>query len=282
LINRKGVHIASKWAKTIAIRRDPAVARYVPETRRMTERTLGQMLNRYGMVYVKPVAGTFGQGVMRVERTSGSPLPYSSHAGTNKRRFASLGALYRHIGRTKRRRPYLVQRGIHLLRTNGRRFDVRVMAQKNPAGAWESTGIIARVAGRGKVVTNYHNGGRPVAVGALLRPKLGARLAAHTEARLRSLGLRSAKTLARAYPRINMVGADIGLDRQLRPWIIELNTSPDPYLFRHLKDKSTHRKVMRYARLLGRIPSARGGTARGGRRQAAATSSRGRLARRKR
>lgn len=257
MINRKGMHVTSKWAKTAAILRDPAVAPYVPKTRWMSEETLAQMLRRYKMVYVKPDRGTFGQGVMRVERAHGAAQPYSCHAGVRKMRFASLAALYRHIGSTKRRRPYLVQRGIHLLKTGGRRFDVRVMVQKNKAGAWESTGVIARVAQKGKAVTNYHNGGRPVALDALLRPKLGAAGAVATESQLKSLGLRSAKALSRAYPRLNMIGADIGIDRELRPWIIELNTSPDPYLFRHLRDKATHRKVLRYARALGRIPPAR-------------------------
>lgn len=255
LINRKGVHIANKWVKTVATLRDPAVASHVPDTRRMNRATLAKMLDRYGMVYVKPVAGTFGRGVMRIERTPGHRQPYSCHSGLSKRRFATFGGLYGHLSRTKRRRPYLAQRGVHLLKTKGRRFDIRVMVQKNPSGAWEPTGVIARVAQKGKAVTNYHDGGTPIALSRLLRPKLGPAGAKQAESRLRALGLRSAKALARAYPRINMVGADIGLDRALRPWIIELNTSPDPYLFRHLRDKSTHRKVMRYARALGRIPA---------------------------
>jgi hypothetical protein len=54
-----------------------------------------------------------------------------------------------------------------------------------------------------------------------------------------------------------MVGADIGLDNHLLPWIIELNTNPDPYIFRHLPDKRIARKVLSYARALRRIPPAK-------------------------
>jgi hypothetical protein len=147
----------------------------------------------------------------------------------------------------------LVQRGIRLLTDRGRPFDVRVMVQKTPEAGWRATGIIARVARPSRIVTNYHNGGTPTDVRALLRRSVSPPETAAIIRRMKSISRRAAIALYRGYPGVNMVGADIGLDRSLRPWIIELNTSPDPYLFRFLKDKRTHRNVLRLARALGRI-----------------------------
>lgn len=254
MIRRARKHIVSKWLKTKAILGDAKVRALVPDTRRLTFESLGAMLGRYGMVYVKPSSGTFGIGVMRVERT-GSGYVYQT--GMKKRAFRTLAALYRSIQRHKRKRTYLVQRGIHLLKYRGRRFDIRVMVQRNPRRQWETTGIIGRVAYPGKVVTNYHSGGKPTAVRLLLAPHAPAGQRSRIEARLSRVGYDAAKALARVYPGIDMVGADIGLDASFRPWIIELNTRPDPYLFRHLRDQSTHRKVLRYARALGHVPPAK-------------------------
>lgn len=90
-------------------------------------------------------------------------------------------------------------------------------------------------------------------VARLMGPRVGKRGIAAFKSKLSRVGLLSAKALARTYPGLSMVGADLGIDASHKPWIIELNTSPDPYLFRFLKDKRTHRKVMQYARALGRI-----------------------------
>ncbi|MFD0670102.1 YheC/YheD family protein [Cohnella sp. GCM10027633] len=251
---RASKHIVSKWLKTIAIRKDAKVRSLVPDTRKLSIGTLRAMLARYGMVYVKPSSGTFGIGVMRVERTASG---YAYQTGMKKRSFHSVDSLYRSISRHKRKRNYLVQKGIHLLKYRGRRFDIRVMVQRDSRRRWETTGIIGRVAYPGKVVTNYHSGGKPTDVRVLLAPLSSEGRRARIVARLSRVGYDAAAALARAYPRIDMVGADIGLDASFRPWIIELNTRPDPYLFRHLKDKRTHYKVLRYARALGRVPRAR-------------------------
>lgn len=244
-------NVLSKWLKTKAILKDSEVRRLVPETRRMTKDSLRAMLNRYGMVYIKPEAGTYGKGVMRVERQNGT---YSYQSGELKRTFSSFDSMYLSILRHKRKRPYLVQKGIRLLKYNNRPFDIRVMVQRNRTRAWETTGIIGRVAHPRKVVTNYHSGGKPTDVRILLRSFTSRERAAQIEKMLARAGHKAATALSRTYPGVEMVGADIGLDAHLRPWIIELNTNPDPYIFRHLADKRISRKVLRYARALKRIP----------------------------
>lgn len=246
-------HLTNKWLKTKAILRDAKVRPWVPETRPMNLNSLRAMLRRHRMVYVKPVSGSYGNGVMRVEYAGGR---YAYQVEHTKRQFATIGGLYASILRHKRKRPYLVQRGIHLLKYKGRRFDIRVMVQRNPKGRWETTGVIGRVAHPRKIVTNFHSGGKPTALRTLLSPLMSSPFRTRIENRVSKVGYDAAIALHRAYPGLNMVGADIGLDTAYRPWIIELNTMPDPYLFRFLKDKSISRKVLRYARALGRIPPA--------------------------
>ncbi|WP_159885618.1 YheC/YheD family protein [Paenibacillus puerhi] len=247
-------HITSKWAKTKALLANPSTARHVPDTRRLTKGSLQEMLRTYGMVYVKPNSGTYGIGVIRVEQHGEEgKASYSYHAGTNIRSFSSYDELYQALSRLTRHRNYLAQKGIHLLKYKGRRFDLRVMVQQSPARRWETTGVIGRVAAPGKAVTNVHNGGKLRPVGSLLAPHAGPREKEKAVRDLRSLGLSVAKQLHRRYPGIKEIGLDVAMDNKLCPWILEVNTCPDPFIFRKLKDKSIYGRIYRYAKAYGRL-----------------------------
>lgn len=253
LIRNPVVHVGSKWLKTKALLEDETVSGYVPKTKRMNERTLASMLKEYGMVYVKPVSGTYGMGVMRVEHDRISNR-YNYQQGERKREFHTFSGLYKSLLKHKMKRKYLVQQGIHLLKYRKRRFDIRVMVQKNPKGIWESTAVIGRLGHPQKIVTNYHDGGKPMPIPYLLSPHLSPQSLIQFEKILKEVGKQAAIALSRKYPGILMVGADIGVDKKFNPWIIELNTNPDPYIFRHLKQPSVYRKVLRYAKAAGCIP----------------------------
>lgn len=241
---RRYVH--SKLDKTKALLADAAVKGCVPQTLALTAENLREMLDTHKMVYVKPNIGTYGNGVIRVEWRENANLPFSYQHGLKVRRFASFDELYRSLGSLTNKRRYLVQRGIRLLTYKRVRFDIRVMVQLNPQGKWVSTGVIGRVADPRKIVTNVHNGGTLVPVETLMGSYLsGSRLKSFVQ-ELHSLGVKSAKALQDRYPGLKEIGLDVAVDGQFRPWILEANTAPDPYIFQKLKDKSIYRKVFSY------------------------------------
>jgi hypothetical protein len=211
------------------------------------------MLDRYGMVYVKPSLGTGGHGVMRaeiVEREGHTSYRYK----LDKRRYqyADYEEFYRSMSRKFGNRTYLVQKGIRMLRYKRRPFDIRVMVQKNERGTWEHTGTIGRLAHPERVVTNYHSGGTPLPLDRLLKPHCSAGERATVLRELSGLGVTIAKRLQLAFPRVKEIGVDFGLDRSRTPWIFEVNTRPDPYIFLKLGRPSTYRKIIRLAHLHGR------------------------------
>ncbi|PYI51957.1 YheC/YheD family protein [Paenibacillus flagellatus] len=247
--------VHSKWRKTAALLRHRTVRAHVPVTKPMNRQTLKDMLDRHRMVYAKPDIGMFGNGVIRIEKRTGpggAPV-YWFQSGAVARTFHTFGAMYDALGRYKKRRSYLVQKGIHLLKHGGRRFDLRVMVQQSPKRRWETTGLIGRLAHPRKVVTNYHNGGTPMPVGTLLATHMPKARREAVCRRLEKLGVDTAAQMARSFPGVKEIGLDVALDRTLHPWILEVNTLPDPYIFRTLKDKTMFRKIYRYAVAYGRI-----------------------------
>lgn len=61
----------SKWYKTRLLLKNQTISPFIPDTRRFTRRNLEQMIHSYGMIYVKPERGTYGNGVIRAERGNG-------------------------------------------------------------------------------------------------------------------------------------------------------------------------------------------------------------------
>lgn len=247
-------YITSKWAKTKALLPNRSIVKHIPDTRVISRKSLQEMLNQYGMMYVKPDNGTYGIGVMRVERESGpGGIRYRYQAGTKVRTFSSYDAMYDSIIKLTRKRRYLIQKGIHLLKHNKRRFDLRVMVQQSPSKRWVTTGIIGRVAAKRKVVTNVHNGGTLVPFDTLLKGHTGPAGRMRLFRGLEQLGLSVAKQMQTRYGGIKELGLDVALDQKLHPWILEVNTAPDPFIFSKLKDKRIYGRIYRYAKAYGRL-----------------------------
>ncbi|MCY9593795.1 ATP-binding protein [Paenibacillus chitinolyticus] len=239
-------YVLSKWVKTEAVLHSTAVRPHIPPTRILSEESLRDMLDKYRMVYVKPDCGTFGRGVMRVDYNEQDAKPYRYRHLKTTRSFQTYEDLYQSLKTATDGRKYLAQKGIRMLKHDKNVFDLRVIVQTKPGGQWEVSGMIGRVSQTGKVVTNYHSGGKLRSVETLLSPYFGAKELKRFKARLKRLAHSTALALHSKYPGIREIGLDVAVDQELKPWVLEVNTKPDPYIFKVLKDKRIYAKVLRY------------------------------------
>ncbi|QHW32184.1 YheC/YheD family protein [Paenibacillus rhizovicinus] len=242
--------VKSKWAKTKVLLLSEPLRERIPVTRRWQIPQLASMLDEHGMVYVKPDQGTFGLGVVRVERLSDTDYTYQS--GTVLQRFSSFAMMASSLQERIGSRSYLIQQGIPLLTYEGLRFDIRVMVQQNPKKEWETTGIIGRLSHPKKIVTNYHSGGVIMSIDQLMHPHLSQPQTDSYKMWLSEIGTSVARQLQTRYPRMKEIGIDVAIDESFRPWILEVNTLPDPFIFRKLNDKSVFRRIHRYCLAYGR------------------------------
>ncbi|MDQ6423346.1 YheC/YheD family protein [Paenibacillus sp. LHD-117] len=246
---KRRTRISDKWAKTNVLIRDKGLRGYVPLTKKLSKSAISSMLGKYGMVYVKPVHGSLGKGVMKTEREAGGKYAYQ--VGGKRRSFGSFNAFYGAIKREAGGKRYLVQKGIHLLKYEGRAFDLRVVVQKSPRGGYEATGTVARVAYPGKIVTNGSQGGTILQVDQVLQPHAHydqrAALISHVE----RIGIQTIKRLKRRYPSLVEIGLDVAIDGNLKPWILEVNTTPDHCPFAILQDQTMINRIIHYGKHYG-------------------------------
>ncbi|MEO3947520.1 YheC/YheD family protein [Gorillibacterium sp. CAU 1737] len=246
-MEKRSVLANNKLTKTKYLLDHPQLKEYVPDTISESKGNLHAYLTRYRTVYVKPNNGTGGRGIIRVKIARDGA--YVFQLKDKKLQFRTYDGLYKAIEPITTRKVHLIQKGIPLLKIKGRPFDIRVMVQKEETGSWIHTGTIARIARPKLVVTNYHSGGTPIELEKLLIHFLPPKRVKVYMKKLEALGVQIAEHMEEGYPFVTAIGVDIGLDAALRPWIIEVNTRPDPFIFKTLKDKRVFNRIYRYIRM---------------------------------
>ncbi|MBR2563855.1 MAG: YheC/YheD family protein [Paenibacillus sp.] len=214
--------LASKWRKTAALMKYPVAAVHIPQTKTFNSRNLLYMLQRHGMVFIKPIVGGGGYGVIRVSR-SGNVYRYT-HMQVN-RSFTSFRQMYRSLVRVKARRKYLIQQGIHLASIDGRPVDYRVKVVKTEHG-WVFRSLVGRLARPGLCVTNLSKGGTMLSGKKALALSLPHVANRYKRQEMRSLTLNCTHIMESQFPGIGQLGFDYGLDHSGRIWILEVNTRP--------------------------------------------------------
>ncbi|MGC5324390.1 YheC/YheD family protein [Brevibacillus sp. SYSU BS000544] len=242
--------VFNKWSKAKLVMKHGELNNYHPKTKYLSEGSLHQMLKDYNMVYIKPVYGMHGKGVMRLDRKNSG---YRLRSGSSKRKFSSYSSLYQKVRNTIKKKPYMVQKGIRLMKYQNCSFDVRVMIQKNNQKHWEYSGMLCRVANPKGIVTNLVRGGRVMPVDRLLQLYLSTKKSDELKAKMKKIGLKTAYHFQKRYPGIKELGLDIAIDREGKPWILEVNTMPDLYLFSRLSDKKMFRRIIKNAKDYGRM-----------------------------
>ncbi|WP_123043093.1 YheC/YheD family protein [Cohnella candidum] len=232
----------NKWSRHGVMSSSTELSAYMPETRKMSQGNLTSMLNKYGMVYVKPVNGSMGVGVMRVEKRGKG---IRCQAGTVRRSFPDVASGYEAIRDFAGGKAYMVQMGIRLKKYRGRPFDLRIMVQRKPGGPWKVTGIAGRLAHPRKIVTNGSQGGTIYPASVLL-PGSEALIN-----RMKGISLRTVRRLHAVYPGLKQIGLDMAVDTQGRPWIIEANTKPDPCPFTKLPSHAALREIVSHGKAWG-------------------------------
>lgn len=251
--NRKFVTISArrrklqfnKMVKTSLLQGNSYICDHIPETKTMTEASLFTMVNRYRMVYIKPNSGSLGRGVIKITKNG---QRYTAHIGRSIKQYTSYSLLYKAMKARAKGETYVVQRGIHSLRYNGKVIDFRVVVQRSPYGGFEVTGIAGRISEAGRVVSNGGTGG---GIGSIDR-LLTSRQCNIVVPKMNHLCMEIMKKVSSRWPHQHEIGVDIAIDYDLKPWILEYNTRPDHRMFVVMGDRRAVARIVKYGAHYGR------------------------------
>ncbi|WP_239615525.1 YheC/YheD family protein [Cohnella mopanensis] len=242
--------IGSKWTKTKWLLKRQDFQRHIPQTMMFNKHNLTTMLTSHSVVYFKPTNGSGGANIIRIKKRARG---YQTQSNSSKAVYSTKDELFNSLKRYSARRPYLLQKGIALAKTSGRPFDIRVMVQKTNAGDWVSTAVFTKIGRPGKVATNYNQGGKiDFFRSTLSAAGYHAASIQRMEAKLKRMGVSAGHCFDRHMKGFRELGLDIALDSEGKPWILEVNTRPQIYPLKHLKDKGLYRRIISFAKQYGR------------------------------
>ncbi|MFD0679755.1 MULTISPECIES: YheC/YheD family endospore coat-associated protein [unclassified Paenibacillus] len=222
-----------KWTQYKWLSQSSKTKHFIPATKKLlTLDSLVSLFKRGPLVYIKPVSGKAGKGIMRVERKMiGATAQYRLIKQENGKRlifkFTNVSSLWRKLKGKTGRRAYIAQQGITLARFKKRPFDLRLLVQKNNKGKWSISGIGARSAGKAGITTHVPRGGSIQDPKKLLNSNFGAAKANKIIGSSRKLALIVANQIERSSARtLGEMSMDIGVETNGRLWFFEANSKP--------------------------------------------------------
>jgi glutathione synthase/RimK-type ligase-like ATP-grasp enzyme len=238
----------NKLKKYLYLKDSAQLEPYLPETQLMEQGSFWIFMDKYGSAIVKPIDGSRGCNVIQVIALGNNE--YEIHLENRKIKLQGIEHTYGYIRKLIGSGIYIVQQLISRATINELPFDMRVIVQRRRYSSnWEVTGKVAKVAGRGYIVSNITRSKGtvlPVKTALWLSPSLKGMSQQTLQAKLDSVALLTARQLSGLFPNHRIYGLDMGLDRHGHVWIIEVNLSPSRSHFLKLKDKTMYRRITAY------------------------------------
>ncbi len=222
----------SKWdVFKLLVNRD-ALAAHLPKTIQLKEeKSILELLNAFPSLFLKPIDGSEGRGILRITRQFDSqfrldaskaldpPLPLLSEQG-----------ILAFINQYVPVEHYILQQGIPLIQQNDGYVDFRILCNRNEYGIWCITSSTARVGTRNRIVTNVSSGARIEPLMDVLEKQFPIQKAKYIRSVLFELAIETAYCIhEKANGIFGEFGIDFGVDKEGHVWIFEVNSKPSKH-----------------------------------------------------
>lgn len=241
--------LSNKWRIYQLFAENPLISDHLPDTKLFRNiRQLFTFIAKHRVIFLKPVNGTGGRGILRIERIGRDT--YYVRGRDAKRRIipeqtVGIRTLTRKVYAWVKGKNYLLQKGIDISLSNGRVHDFRMLVQKNGSGMWQVTGCAGRIGAARSVTSNLHGGGKAVEMEKLLRERFceDKKIAAIRETS-QILAMDIVEQLEQKYGRLCELALDLAIDRDGGVWLLEINPKPGRNIFLQIQDYPAYRSAV--------------------------------------
>lgn len=210
-------------------------ASFIPKTIfNPSYREIYHLLHTNSCIFFKPQNGSLGTGIVKCAYHPMTQMYYANYYHEQKkatRKFDQLPTLLEQTLPNIKTEPYCIQRGISLLKDNGRPFDFRVHTNRDSSGNWKVSAIAVKVAAYGAPTTHTKYGGKITVLEALPFPLENIE---RWRKQLIQTAIQMSQTIEKIYDGyIGEIGFDFGIDQEEKLWVFEGNAKPGRSIFSH-------------------------------------------------
>lgn len=242
--------LADKWTVYQKLHEIAEIRPHLPMTISYTSKEdLFRSLKSNRMVFLKPVRGTGGRGIFKIERFDQNRYILSER--DLQRRIVkpvklTEGQVASRLEKMNISNHFVIQQGIDIRLSNKRVHDFRLLMQKNGEGTWEATGCAGRIGPKGSITSNLHGGGKAVALQELLNRRFDddAQISSVRQKMVR-FGHRIVQKLEHEFGSLCELALDLAIDREGKLWLFEVNSKPSREVFARIGDRQTYWKAVR-------------------------------------
>ncbi|WP_128894683.1 YheC/YheD family endospore coat-associated protein [Longirhabdus pacifica] len=221
----------NKSKSTAMLLENEEIRKFIPETMQYKKlSTLQYMCGKYTTVFVKPVYGSMGKGIIRIQKLQNGSytMEETQPSKVMKKKYKTLSSLHAFIAKKIRSTSFQIQQGITLTHIQNNALDYRVQAQKDGKGEWCIASIVARISPRGQIVSNLARGGQMIPFKkSLTQSNLPNAHIRATQTKIKRAAILIAQSIDdQTEDHFAEFGIDLGIDKKGNVWLIEVNTKP--------------------------------------------------------
>ncbi|GAA4835740.1 hypothetical protein GCM10023310_11530 [Paenibacillus vulneris] len=243
----------NKWTLFEWLSKSKNTQSLIPATQKLTtSEDLESFLQKHQNLYLKPIRGKAGKGIMKVSqipekasKTRRYQLSIQNKTKSHISRYSNVPQLWTQIREAIGNKDYIIQQGITLANYKHRPFDLRVLVQKNGKGQWSVAGIGARLAGKLSITTHVPRGGSIDDPAKLLDAGFGSATSKKILSKAKKSALILAKQIEKAsQTMLGEMSMDLGVDTNGQIWFFEANSKPMKFDEPHIRQKSLDNLIL--------------------------------------